>query len=150
MERLNNRSRLSPIQIFLKTALHFKFESALDEIAGINKVLGNYGTALGDVSQDAVVNYDSDVTTAQGIFKSLPAGQQPTQAQVAAVRRVLRRVLTVDAVGQPRPLLVCAVVGRVRAFPMGEDQVAADAVCRRGEGEWAPGQRRRLLRSDSG
>jgi hypothetical protein len=57
----------------------------LDAIAGVNKVLANYGKALGDVSQDTFINYDSDVSTLQGILKSLPADYQPTADQITAV-----------------------------------------------------------------
>lgn len=57
----------------------------LDAIAGVNKVLGNYGKALGDISQDTFINYDSDVNTLQTILKSLPPAQQPTQDQITAV-----------------------------------------------------------------
>jgi hypothetical protein len=57
----------------------------LDAINGVNTVLENYGKALGNISQDTVVNYDSDVTALQGILKSLPAKYQPTAAQSTAV-----------------------------------------------------------------
>ena len=57
----------------------------LDAIAGVNKVLGNYGKALGDISQDTFINYDSDINSLQTIFKSLPAAHQPTQDQITAV-----------------------------------------------------------------
>jgi hypothetical protein len=57
----------------------------LDAIDGVNTVLENYGKALGNISQDSVVNYDSDVTTLQGILKSLPAKYQPSANQIAAV-----------------------------------------------------------------
>jgi hypothetical protein len=57
----------------------------LDAIAGVNKVLGNYGRALGDISQNTFINYDSDVNTLQTILQNLPAAQQPTQDQIAAV-----------------------------------------------------------------
>lgn len=57
----------------------------LDAISGVNKVLGNYGKALGNISQDTFINYDSDISTLQSIFKSLPAAQQPTQDQITAV-----------------------------------------------------------------
>jgi hypothetical protein len=57
----------------------------LDAIDGVNTVLENYGKALGNISQDSVVNYDSDVTTLQGILKSLPAKYKPTDNQITAV-----------------------------------------------------------------
>lgn len=60
-------------------------DKVLEAIAGVNKVLSNYGKALGDISQDTFINYDSDVSSLQTILKSLPPAQQPTQDQIAAV-----------------------------------------------------------------
>lgn len=57
----------------------------LDAISGVNTVLGNYGKALGDISQDTFINYDSDAPTLQTMLRSLPTRQQPKQEQIAAV-----------------------------------------------------------------
>jgi hypothetical protein len=46
----------------------------LDAIAGVNKVLGNYGKALGDIAQNTFINYDSDVNTFSGRFVMKSAG----------------------------------------------------------------------------
>ena len=62
-----------------------ELDKVLNAIEGINTVLANYGQALNDISDNKFINYDSDVNSLKGVFKSLPAAQQPTQVQINAV-----------------------------------------------------------------
>jgi hypothetical protein len=57
----------------------------LDAIDGVNTVLDHYGKALMAISQDSVLNYDSDVRTLQDTLKTLPLKRPPTREQIAAV-----------------------------------------------------------------
>jgi hypothetical protein len=60
-------------------------DKVLDAIEGVNNVLDHYGKALAAISRDSVVNFDSDVSSLQGILKALPVKTPPTNEQIAAV-----------------------------------------------------------------
>lgn len=62
-----------------------ELDKGLNAIEGVNSVLVNYGMALNDVSDNKFVNYDSDVNSLKGVFKSLPSDRQPTQDQINAL-----------------------------------------------------------------
>jgi hypothetical protein len=84
---------------------------ALDAIDGVNKVLDNYGKALGNISQGTFVNYDSDVTALQGVFKSLPAKWQPTAAESTALSGLAGWIASVATEAKRDKAIHAAMIG---------------------------------------
>jgi hypothetical protein len=84
---------------------------ALDAIDGVNKVLDNYGKALSNISQSTFVNYDSDVTTLQGVFKTLPAQWQPTAAESTALSGLAGWIASVATEARRDRAVHAAMVG---------------------------------------
>lgn len=83
----------------------------LDAISGVNKLLGNYGKALGDISTDKFINYDSDVNTLKSTLQSLPATQLPTQDQMSAVSGLAGWIASVATQAQRDKAINDAMVG---------------------------------------
>lgn len=84
----------------------------LDSIAGTNKILDNYGKALGNISQDTFINYDNDVSTLQTVFKSLPEAQRPTQDQINAVSGLAGWVASLATQEEREKALNGALIGK--------------------------------------
>jgi hypothetical protein len=98
-----------------KPYTHAKCEDlgkTLDAISALNTLLSNYGKALGNISQDTFTDYDSDEQGLKAVLQSLPAAQQPTQAQMDAVRELAGWLASLATQAQREKAVKAAMVGK--------------------------------------